>query len=409
MIRILFCPKDRFPPFRVDVSILFGRELVARGFGIDWVLQSDKGTETARRTSWDGGTAYVGKCDSGNSFLHRLRKHLLSITHDFMLLKLARGGNYDVIQVKDKVIAAWIGLIAARRSKTRFVYWLSFPFAESSTYLGKIGQARYPLLYRIRGWFLFRLLYRYILPRADHIFVQSDQMKADLESYGLDPRRMTPVPMGVDVADFVGYAKDPATFDAEAPVIGYLGSLASERRIDFVVRAVALVCEQIPNTRLLIVGGGDRPGDIEALHNEARRVGIADRIEITGFLPRKDALLRILESTVALSPFYPTPILNSTSPTKLIEYMGLGLPVVANDHPEQKLVIAESRAGYCVTWDERAFADAILRILADPAEAQQMGRRGQEYVAAVRDYKRIANMVSNEYQRIMREPPVSHR
>ncbi len=41
-------------------------------------------------------------------------------------------------------------------------------------------------------------------------------------------------------------------------------------------------------------------------------------------------------------------ILRAASPTKLVEYMAMGKAVVANDHPEQKRVIEESGAGYCV-------------------------------------------------------------
>src|SRR6266403_1298194 len=89
-VRMLFCPKDRFPPFRVDVAVLFGRELSARGFSIDWVLQSEKAVKRAFRTEWAGGTAYVGRTDTGETLPARLREHILNIWHDFMILRLAR-------------------------------------------------------------------------------------------------------------------------------------------------------------------------------------------------------------------------------------------------------------------------------------------------------------------------------
>jgi len=107
------------------------------------------------------------------------------------------------------------------------------------------------------------------------------------------------------------------------------------------------------------------------------------------------------EATVCVSPFYPTPILNSTSPTKLIEYMAMGLPVVANDHPEQQLVLQESGAGICVPYVEEAFAQAIIRLIRDPDAAASMGRAGRAYVATHRDYQRIAAAVAAEYERIV--------
>jgi glycosyltransferase involved in cell wall biosynthesis len=398
-VSILLAPKDRFPPFRVDVTVLFARELAARGYTIDWVLQSEKDVPAAYETDYGGGTAWVARTDNGHSLVRRLRKHLLSLRHDFRLLPLARARKYDVVQVKDKILAALIGLRAARRTGAAFVYWLSFPFPESSLYLARIGSARYPLLYRIRGWVLFHVLYRMALPRADHIFVQSEQMKRDLAGYGIDPAKMTAVPMGVEMADFAD-APEP-TRAAGPPVIAYLGTLAGERRIDFVVRAFAHVCREIPDAKLLLVGDGDRPGDVADIRKEAERLNVLDRLEITGFLPRAVALQRITTAAVCLSPFFPTPILNSTSPTKLIEYMALGLPVVANDHPEQQLVLSESRAGLCVPYDENAFANAIVKIIRAPDEALEMGRRGREYAAKYRDYTHIATLVDDVYQRLV--------
>ncbi|MEP7242830.1 MAG: glycosyltransferase, partial [Gammaproteobacteria bacterium] len=279
VVRMLVLSSDTFPPFRVDVTVLFGRELAARGFGVDWILQSATPCEHAFAAPWGGGSVWVGPTDRGESRLNRLRKHWLGVLHDLSVMKRARPGCYDVVQVKDKVLAAFPALWAARRSGAAFIYWLSFPHPEASSYLARIGAARYRLLYRIRGWVQFRLLYRIILPRADHVFVQSEQMKRDLVSYGLDASKMTPVPMGVEMQDFAEVRSAPRTNADVAPTIGYLGTLAGERRIDFLVRCLPLVLKHKPGARLLLVGGGDRPADVENITAEARRLGVLDKLE----------------------------------------------------------------------------------------------------------------------------------
>ncbi|MBX5460393.1 MAG: glycosyltransferase family 4 protein [Steroidobacteraceae bacterium] len=398
--RLLILATDKYPPFRVDVTVLLARELVSRGFSIDWILQSERECRKPSRQRWGGGVVYVGQTDTGESRIRRLHKHVLDLLNDLRVLSLARNRDYDVIQVRDKALAALPAMWAARRSGAAFVYWLSFPHAESSTYLARAGLARYPVLYRIRGWCLFQLVYRFILPRADHIFVQSEQMKRDLASYGIPQDKMTPVPMGIELDDFNASLRNPAEA-VEPATIGYLGTLAGERRIDFLVRCLALVLPQVPEARLLLVGGADRPTDEQKIRAEAQRLGVADRVEITGFVPRARALQLIARAAVCVSPFYPTPILNSTSPTKLVEYMALSKPVVANDHPEQRLVLEESRAGLCVSYDERAFANAIVSILMDPEEAARMGHRGREYVERNRDYRRLGAMLADKYREII--------
>jgi glycosyltransferase involved in cell wall biosynthesis len=398
--RILVIANDKYPPFRVDVAVLFGRELSARGYSIDWILQSEAACDRSFETAWGGGTVYVGRTDTGTSLLSRLRKHCLGLLHDLEAARLIQRSRYEVVQVRDKVLVALPVLCVAKWFGAAFVYWLTFPHPEASLYIARIGQARYPLLYRIRGWVQFVLLYKMILPLADHIFVQSEQMKRDLQRYGVAAQKMTPVPMGVELQTFSGVERCRDSRSSGDSVIAYLGTLAGERRIEFLVRCLELVIEREPRTQLLLVGDGARPEDTDRIRREAQRLGVEDRVRITGFLPQREALALVATATVCVSPFYPTPILNSTSPTKLVEYMALGMPVVANDHPEQKLVIERSRAGYCVPYEESVFADAIVRIIRDPQEAAAMGVRGREYVAEHRQYSRIADLVAEELRRI---------
>ena len=151
---------------------------------------------------------------------------------------------------------------------------------------------------------------------------------------------------------------------------------------------------------LKFVGSGDVPDDEQLIWSEAERLGIEKSIEITGFLPWKDAWQHVVNADICLSPYYPTPILNSTSPTKLIEYMALEKPVVANDHPDQRLVIEESGAGYCVPWQEDAFAAAICSLLEVPEKAKNMGRKGAKYVREKRSYIYCGSELAKSYTRL---------
>jgi len=80
--------------------------------------------------------------------------------------------------------------------------------------------------------------------------------------------------------------------------------------------------------------------------------------------------------------------------------MAFGKPVVANDHPDQRKVIEDSGAGYCVAWDEDQFADAILKIINDPEGAEAMGQRGKRYVEKHRSYESIADALDVTYRNL---------
>lgn len=402
--RLQVLTSDRFPPTRVDITQLFGNQLVALGFRVDWILQSEDSCAKSYETELYGGRAWVGRTNNGNTRLARLTKHAFAYINILGAFIKTRRSAYDAIQAKDLFLGAITAIAVARCKRVPFIYWLSYPFPEASLYRARQGTARYPLLYRVRGFAQGVMLYRLILPAARHVFVQSEQMKQDVMERGVPASKLTPVPMGIDEED-IELAEQLTAADVPAGhgIVVYLGAMGPARQIDFVIRSFKAVLRQHPTALLYLVGAGNEPEDLDALREEARRLDIQSAVRFTGHLARSEALRYVKAANVCVSPFVPTPILNSTSPTKLVEYMAFRKPVVANDHPEQKKVIAESGGGLCVPYSEDAFAQAISQLLADSAQAQQMGDKGLDYVCQWRVYGQIAKNVAATYERVLSE------
>jgi glycosyltransferase involved in cell wall biosynthesis len=394
-MRLLVVSSDTYPPTRVDVSVLFGQVLAQRGHHIDWILQSEAACAKPYRAQWGGGEVRVGATDLGQSLLRRLHKHALGIANDCRLFSSLRHGHYDVIEVKDKFLAGLLAVVARRLFRTRFIYWLSFPFPEYYSLRARDGTARYPFLYVLRGLAFHWLLYRCLLPAADHVFVQSEQMRLDIAARGIPIDKMTAVPMGVQADKFAVGVADPVrrVLPAGVPCVLYLGSLDKVRRLDFLIRAFAMVRAETPTAQLFIVGRGEDPSDETLLQAEVARLGLGTSVVFVGQLPQQQALQYVREADVCASPLYPTPVLGAASPTKLVEYLAMGKAVVANDHPEQRRVIEESSAGYCVPFEERPFADALVKLLQNPELAREMGQRGRRYAIEHRSYEVIADSV----------------
>jgi len=77
-------------------------------------------------------------------------------------------------------------------------------------------------------------------------------------------------------------------------------------------------------------------------------------------------------------------------------------PAVANDHPEQKEVIERSGGGYCVPYNEKAFAEAAIKLLKQPAKAKAMGEAGYAYATKHRTYEVLASRVEGKYFDLLR-------
>ncbi len=309
--------------------------------------------------------------------------------------------RYDALLVSDKFVLASIAVVIARVRRLAFIFWLTFPYPEADLEGARSGTARHPWFVSVRGKVSKWLLYKWILPRSAHVFVQSARMKADVCSHGIDPAKVSPVVTGFDPG-----AIRPAqhrSSDSSAVLLAYLGTLAAERHLEMLADMLALLLKSGVPARLLLVGDADRARDRLLLERYAIALGIEQNMEITGNLPQSEALARVGSADICLSPFYPTPILLSTSPTKLVEYLALGRPVIANDHPEQRLLLHESRAGVCVPWGARHFARAARWLMArTPAEREEMGFRGRAWVEGNRIYSRIADDMERDFIAVLR-------
>jgi glycosyltransferase involved in cell wall biosynthesis len=308
----------------------------------------------------------------------------------------------DAILIRDKYWGAVIGYFVARACGSRFLIWLSYPYPEHDSEEAGItpGWRRYLKLFR--AWLGYRMLYRFAMRRADHCFVQSEQMKTDMLAWGIDPERMTPVPMGVSKRVFDGF--DINVSPTQPPVVLHLGTLAAVRKLEIIVDAFAIVAAARPDVRFEFVGDGPVASDRRNLEARVQSAGIAGRVTFTGQVSMAAALDHVMRAAVCVSPFRMTPVLRVASPTKFIEYLALAKPTVGNRHPEHSMIAQCSEGALIVDWSAQAFADAIVWCLDHPEEAREMALRGRRWVQDNRTYDRLADLVHGELQRVLAAP-----
>lgn len=140
-----------------------------------------------------------------------------------------------------------------------------------------------------------------------------------------------------------------------------------------------LVEEMGPQAReldlhFLFVGDGPARAPVTA---KAEALEVADRVHFTGMLPI-DAVPDYLSALdIAVIPRAAP----HASPMKLIEYMAMGLPIVAPDMPSIRAALVDgSKGGIFPAADMRAMGASIRAFLKDPAAARETGRRAREHV-----------------------------
>lgn len=395
---LLFLCHESWPTFRPDVAVLFGKYLPRVGVTCDLVTETDGSGAPA---AWDGGATILCRASARRGW-----QYVLKTLHNLSVLVRCDAQKYDAIQVRDMPVAAFFGVVVAAAKRLPFFYWMSFPQSEGqiarAVARGPSAGLRYwfPLVQGLVGQWL---LYKIVLPRATHVFVQSEQMLRDLGAKGVSPDKMTAVPMGVDLERAAPEAIVPAD-DARLAgkrVLIHLGSLDRSRKIEMLFEMVKLVHQQEPNVLLVLAGDVDDVEHRRWLQQEAARAGVADLVVWTGWLPTASAWRYLRAAELGLSPIPRGALLDCASPTKLIEYLAFGLPAIVNDNPDQRQVVLDGDCGACVPWHAAAFCDAALAILADPARARSMGSSGRAYVARHRGYDSIARTLADTYARLL--------
>ena len=401
-LRFLFATAETHPTHRADVRVLFGKCLPTFGIESDLVAVSPSLPEPP---PWGGGRLLTVRFQSKIGLI--LGDLALQVS---LFWRCFRG--YDGLIVRDKPFLGLIGLAAARVARIPFVYWMSFPMPEAFLEISRNGDGSVPWLRRIyagtRGRVGAWSLYRMIVQRADFLFVQSPVMLEELRERGLSHSRVMPVPMGVDVEVLTAPTPpraaqaDPGANRRSAVYLGTLSRLR-HRELELMVDAAKIVGQRYPDFVLLVIGESDTEHEKGWLSRYAEAHGAAPWVRFTGWLPYDEGVSLAGTCTMGLSPFPRGRLFESASPTKAIEYLALGLPVVCNDQPDQARVVRESRAGLCVDLTAESFASAILKLLDSPENARALGRAGRSWVGEHRDYRRLAGAVANALRSLRRE------
>lgn len=401
-LRLLYVIDEPWPTFRPDITALFGKYLPRHGIASDIVTGGDASPRNDA-VAWQGGMALLHRSQGG-----RAMQHVVKLWHNVRVMARCDRARYDAIQVRDMPLSAAIGFLIARYKRLPFFYWMSFPQSEGQVMRARARGIRAGMRYwfpLVQGTVGQWLLYRFVLPRADHLFVQSEQMARDLVKRGIAPRRMTPVPMGVDL-ELTQAQRIAPSDDArlqQNTVLVYLGTLDRARSIDVLFQMLAIVRTQISAVVLVLAGDTEDMQHRAWLRAEAARAGVMASVIWTGWQPAIDALRYVRSAAIGLSPFPRGALLDSASPTKAIEYMALGLPVVVNDNPDQRQIVDEAGSGLCVELTANNFARAVLKLLGDAPRRIAMGKAGQRYVMQHRGYDTLASRLAISYQKLFDE------
>ena len=398
-LKTLILPSVSYPTHDSQLGEVYANILPNRGHKITWVMSSNKKSNKNKMVYWNKTRVYLIPLfiDKTSFFRKLINLIFTSIKMMRITIRLIKSEKFDAIQARNGVLEGLFGIYIKKRYGMAFFYHCPSQFPEEAIQASKFGAVSPPFIYYLRGKIDY-LLCKWIMSKADLVLPISKWMMQDLVKKGIPKEKMIVFPMGVNIEHSSpkisgANVREKLKLD-NFPTIIYAGAMGKIREMDFLLRALVRAKKKIPDIKLLMVGDGDDRTKLEKL---AQSSGIKENVIFTGRVPRSQVPEYIAAADVGISPVPPLPIFQISSPTKLIEYMGMDKPVIGNDIPDQKEVIVDSGGGICVRYDEEEFASAIIELLDNFDKAKEMGKLGYQYVQKNRSYEVLANKLEQRY------------
>ncbi len=204
------------------------------------------------------------------------------------------------------------------------------------------------------------------------------------------------IPNGIDVARFSGPQVAPIErFNDGRPNILFVGRLEKRKGFRFLIRAFPYIAEAFPDARLIVVGAYEKE-DKEPFLRYARMHHLSG-VKFVGYVSAEEKPRYYHTCDVFCAPSTGFESFGIV----LLEAMAAGKPIVATDILGYRSVMEDGQEGFMVQPEsEHALADAILRLLRNPAMRQEMGERGRRKAAAY-DWPIIARQILELYEQLV--------
>lgn len=301
-------------------------------------------------------------------------------------LERLRHERYDLIHIQTPFVAHYLGVRLARL--------LGIPCVETyHTFFEEYLYHYIPLVPRKLMRLAARRFSRHQGNNLDGMVVPSHPMHKILKDYGITTPTEV-IPTGIETARFASgnraAFRDKQGIAQDRPVLLFLGRVAHEKNIGFLLKAVACVKKEIADVLFVIAGEGPAR---TALEQESKSLGLSDNVQFIGYLDRDSEL----NDCYRAADIFIFASRTETQGLVLLEAMAQGTPVVSTAELGT-LDVLKNGAGVWIAKEELVdFSGKIIRMLTDSEARNSLGAVGREYAhewSASRQAERMTEFYS---------------
>jgi 1,2-diacylglycerol 3-alpha-glucosyltransferase len=294
--------------------------------------------------------------------------YLMKYGEVLRLLPALKKENFDVIHVHTPFVAHYVGLKLGKL--------LQIPVLETyHTFFEDYLHHYLPWIPKFAARGMARLISKTQCNQADALVAPSQPMLDVLRSYGISSKAEV-IATGLQAHSFS--EADGKAFRAkfgiaqDRPMLLYVGRVAFEKNIDFLVRMTKLLIAETPDILLVITGEGPAERSLQAL---VKTLGIEKNVQFIGYLDRNSEL----NACYKAADIFVFASKSETQGLVLLEAMAQATPVVAIAELGTASILVEGQGAMIATEDEAEFAHKVHVLLANPVHREHLGERAREY------------------------------
>lgn len=303
----------------------------------------------------------------------------------------------DILHAHSPVLNAFPALWAGKRHGLPVVYEVRALWEDGAVDHGK-SKTMSP------KYKLSQYLETIAVRRADAVTTICMGLRQEIIGRGVPEDKVSVIPNGVKISRFsADISPDKNVIDrlglAGKRVIGFIGSFYRYEGLSLLLEAFYEVRRQMPEAKLLLVGGGFEDG---RLRKQASELGIEHDVIFTGRVPNQDVEAYYSAMEVLVYPRLQTRLTELVTPLKPLEAMAMGKLVIASDVGGHKEILRDRQTGLLFRAGEKEnLAETILHALRNKDQVSQIKISARNYIESERNWTDLVARYKPVYESLV--------
>ena len=217
----------------------------------------------------------------------------------------------------------------------------------------------------------------------------NETKKIIIDEYNVMQEKISIVPNGVNLSMFnITKKKNPKK-------VVFAGAMYYHRGLDVLLETIPLVIEKIPDAKFVLLGSGT---EMDKLKEIVSKNKLDNSVEFKGWIEREKIPENIADASIGIGPLRLTEVTSRALPIKVLEYMAVSLPLIAQKGTLPNDVLENEKNGFFIE-NHIELAEKIILLLNEPKKVQNMGAHSLKLVQKF-SWDQVVDSVINEVKNI---------